>query len=70
MSNPDYSQWEDVGLVADTLDNLIHALALPMPPAFHLERLRAALPGVRDRLRAAFVAAVGDNPWPTHEEAE
>ena len=58
--------WEDIGFAADSLDNLIHAMALPMPADFHLRQLRVSLPVIRDRLRADFVAATGDNPWKTH----
>lgn len=63
-------RWDAVGFAADTLDNLIHAMSLPMPPAFHVDRLRGVLPGVRDRLREAFVAATGQNPWLECEESE
>lgn len=60
--------WDVVGFAADTLDNLIHSMSLPMPPAFHVDQLRVALPGVRDKLRRSFVAATGQNPWQECEE--
>ena len=35
---------DDAGKVADTVDNLLHAMALPLPDTFHLQALREALP--------------------------
>ena len=55
-----------LGEVADDIDNLLGAMALPMPPQFHLDQLRRALPEVRDRIRRIYVAEAGDNPWDTH----
>jgi hypothetical protein len=52
-----------LGEAADTLDNLCHATMLPMPAAFHLEQLKAALPEVVKRLRAVYVAETGEDPW-------
>ena len=38
---------DDAGKVADTVDNLLHAMALPLPDKFHLQALRAARPAAR-----------------------
>jgi hypothetical protein len=42
---------EKVGEVADTLDNLIHALMLPMPADLHVKALKESLPELRDSLK-------------------
>lgn len=52
-----------VGEIADDINTLIGALAVPLPNATHVDAIRAALPSFRARLRAIFVAEVGDNPW-------
>lgn len=54
---------DDSGQVADTVDNLISALTLPLPDKSHLQALRESLPSVRDRLRAIYTAQTGENPW-------
>lgn len=54
---------DDSGQVADTVDNLISALTLPLPDKLHLQALRESLPSVRDRLRAIYVEQTGENPW-------
>lgn len=63
MSEETYESMELLGMAADTLDNLYHALMLPLPPAMHVEQLKAALPDVIARLRKVYVAETGDNPW-------
>lgn len=54
---------DGIAEVVDTLDNLIAALSLAMPDKLHVEALRASLPDVRDKLRAAYLAAGGKNVW-------
>lgn len=54
---------EDLGKAADTVDNLIHAMMLPMPATVHLQALKESLPALRDRLRAIYIAETGENPW-------
>jgi hypothetical protein len=56
---------DDIGRVADTLDNLIAALQMPLPDRMHIVALRAALPDASAALKAAYVAAFGENPWQT-----
>jgi len=57
------SEQDDTGKVADTVDNLLHAMTLPLPDKLHLQALREALPSVRDRLRVIYVEQTGDDPW-------
>lgn len=55
--------WEAVGEQADTLDNLIGAMKLPLPAHIHLEALRGALPNVRDALRKAVADCRQSPRW-------
>jgi hypothetical protein len=43
---------EKVGEVADSLDNLIHALMLPMPADLHIKALKESLPVQMNALRS------------------
>jgi hypothetical protein len=52
-----------LGEVADDLDSLIAALAVPLPGAKQVEAIRASLPAQRDALRAVFVSETGEDPW-------
>jgi hypothetical protein len=54
---------EDLGKAADTLDNLIAAMELPLPPEMHLSALKSSLPRLRDTLRDIYCTKTGDNPW-------
>jgi hypothetical protein len=58
-----YENMERLGMLADRIDNLIGALQLAMPPQFHVEQLRSALPEIRDGLRNVYCVETGDNPW-------
>lgn len=62
MSNT-YESMEALSMVAETLDNLFHALTIPMPPSIHIDQMKRQLPELRDKLRAIYVAETGDNPW-------
>lgn len=46
---------EAVGTAADTLDNLIHAMAMPLPDELHMKALRLALPDLLEEMRAALL---------------
>lgn len=54
---------EAVGLVADQVDSLVHAMHLPIPDAMHVNALRESLPEVRAELRRITVELLGRNPW-------
>jgi hypothetical protein len=54
---------EELGKIADMVDNLIAATNLPFEPEYHLKGLKGSLPFVRDRLRAAYIALGGENHW-------
>ncbi len=59
-----------IALQTDQLDNIIHALELPLPSGMHVEIIQSILPGIRDAIRAALIEETGDNPWLTLEELE
>ncbi len=54
---------EEVEQVADSLDNLVHAMELQLSPDTHLSALKELLPELRDRLRRLYIAQAGYNPW-------
>ena len=47
----DTETYEKIGELADTLDNLVHALMLPMPADLHITAMKASLPYLRDELK-------------------
>lgn len=47
-----------IARAADRLDNLVHALALPVSPDIHLQGIRGTLPEIRDEL----FRAIGEAP--------
>lgn len=54
---------ERLGIAIDRVDNLAHVLNLPLKPELHVKCLRDGLPEVVVELKAAFVEAIGENPW-------
>jgi hypothetical protein len=67
--NDRYAHAEQVGQLADRIDNLLGAMQLPLPPAMHVQQLRVALPQIRDVLRLIYTAETGEDPWCTHPAA-
>lgn len=56
---------EELGLLADKLDNGVAATALPIEPRLHVEGMKGIMEEVRDGLKA-FLASKGYNPWNEH----
>lgn len=54
---------DELGRAIDRVDNLQHALVLPMPASFHVEQIKAILPEAVAELKVAFVKVTGENPW-------
>lgn len=54
---------EELGQAIDQIENLSSALTLPMPDGLHVEALRKSLPDAAMRLKRAFVAVTGQDPW-------
>jgi len=57
------NNYEDLGELIDSLDNIAHATILPIPPELHLEALRQALPEKVIALKKVYIAITGENPW-------
>lgn len=47
----------------ERLDNVTHALELPMPDTFHIGQMKAILPEVVSDLKKWYAEVVGENPW-------
>jgi len=56
-------KFERLGLVIDAVDNLVHALELPLPPDFHLNQLKSMLPEKVNLLKKCFEEITEENPW-------
>ncbi len=56
-------QLEEIGKVADTLDNLIAAAKIPLSPEKKLQYTIDSLREQSAKLKSVFVAVSGDNPW-------
>lgn len=57
------SQFEPIGTQLDRLDNVIHALSMPMDDEFHLAQIRRLLPCIVADLKASIVECCKYNPW-------
>lgn len=62
-------EMEELGQAIDTVDNLAHALKLPLHDHMHVEQLKIALPEVVARLKKGFTDVTGENPWETQPDA-
>jgi hypothetical protein len=56
-------QLNQVGEIADTLDNLLAASTLPMSAQFHLNQLRAGMKDASRQLKQIVTKVGGLNPW-------
>ncbi|MEH0154009.1 hypothetical protein V6R21_07655 [Limibacter armeniacum] len=54
---------EELGIITDELESLVHATKLPMPSDFHLEQLKQLLPEKIKAIRDIIVKETGENPW-------
>ena len=54
---------EVLGQQIDTLDNLAHALLMPLPAQIHVDMLRKSLPEAVAELKRGFTEVTGENPW-------
>ena len=54
---------DSLGRDIDTLDNLAHALLLPMPADFHVRQLKSALPELVAEMKKHFAEVFDENPW-------
>lgn len=54
---------EKLGQAIDRVDNMYHALLMPLPPEMHIEQFKKTLPEIIKELKDGFVEATGENPW-------
>ena len=52
-----------LGMAIDSLDNLAHALQLPLADSMHVRVLRTSLPEIVEKLKSGFETLTGKNPW-------
>lgn len=57
---------EVIALEIERIQNLVGALALPLPDSMHVEQMKRQLPSVSANLKAAYIAAGGADVWATH----
>jgi hypothetical protein len=56
-------KFEKLGQLIDSLDNLAHALKMPLPPQMHIDVFSRSLPEKVKELKEVFVEITGENPW-------
>lgn len=55
--------FEELGNAIDRIDNLYHALTIPMPAQFHIDQLKTILPEAITELKDGYKKVTGENPW-------
>ena len=58
-----YESMEVLGNAIDSIENLLAAMPLLLPPAVHLEALKPSLEGVVEKLKGVYRVETGDDPW-------
>lgn len=54
---------EELGMTIDRVNNVYHALSIPMPAEFHLKQMKELIPEIVTELKKGFVDLTGENPW-------
>lgn len=57
------NKYEELVQIINSLDNLTHAIQLPLPDSMHVEVLRESLPEKVNELKKTFEEITGENPW-------
>lgn len=55
--------FEQLGELIDSIENLACALNLPMDAQFHVDQLKNSLPEKVKELKELFIKITGENPW-------
>lgn len=55
--------FEEFGECIDTLDNLICALAMPIPSDLHVKSMRQSLPELKGRIKQVYFELGGEDVW-------
>lgn len=56
-------KFEQFGQIIDEIDNLAHALEIPLPAEMHVDSMKNILPEKVEKLKQIFVELSGENPW-------
>lgn len=56
-------KFETLGQLIDSIDNIAHALNLPLSADVHLDQLKRLIPEKVAELKKSFVDITGENPW-------
>jgi vacuolar-type H+-ATPase subunit F/Vma7 len=54
---------EKLGQAIDRVDNMLHALVLPLPPQMHIDSFKSILPEIVKELKEGYSEVTGENPW-------
>lgn len=54
---------QEIGDMADTMDNLVAATQMKLPAEFHLQQLKGNLIEMSAQIKEYYVAMTGENPW-------
>ena len=57
------NKFDTLGMLIDELDNLAHAINIPLPAQTHVDSLKRLLPEKVARLKQVFTEITGENPW-------
>lgn len=55
--------FEKLGSLIDEIDNLAHALQIPMSAEMHVDQLKKLLPEKVEALKKSYEEITGENPW-------
>jgi len=56
-------QLDELGKIADSIDNIICALEMPLPDKLHLAMVKTKLKEWSKDIKSLYTAISGDNPW-------
>ena len=55
---------EEIAEIIDRIENLVHALKIPVGPELHFKALKDQMPEIHKDLKAAYLKAGGEDHWP------
>jgi len=54
---------EELAETVDTLNNLFHALQMPVPAEIHVKAMREKVPEIMKKIKNAYLYLGGENVW-------
>lgn len=55
--------FEKLGQLIDSLENLVWSLKLPVPAEMHITQLEQILPEKVEQFKEVYIKITGENPW-------